>query len=353
MPLSALTVSSCGHPVWMSHRADIAKALYDTLPEDAKKQILLKKRVIGIKVLPDGVEVTCQDDSVERGSIVLGTDGVRSIVRQVMNGIEKGKQNNATEIEKNLPYISSHRVFFGDVPKLPGVEAGVNYEGLHDGVATQLLVGSNRMWFNLYEQLETPTSDHIRYTEGDQQEMVDKWGHLFVAPGYQLRDVYERRLKDTGMINLEEGLVDEWYSDRIALAGDAVRKLTNNAGWGYNSGVTDIVVLVNHLRRLLKSDQSPSSEALKAVFKQYQADRAESTRITYKVSADRVRAVVWPGWLQRIIATYILPYVSLGKLDWILQSRALHRDSPVLEWLAEKSLPSHRIKYKQYPQPEQ
>jgi 2-polyprenyl-6-methoxyphenol hydroxylase-like FAD-dependent oxidoreductase len=337
----------------MAHRADIAKALYDSLSEDAKNRILLQKRVTDIKVLTDGVEVICQDGHVERGSIVLGNDGVRSRVRQVMTRLEKGEKKigEEDEEEEKSPYTSSHRLFFGDVPKLPGVEAGVNYEGLHDKVATQLLVGNNRMWFNLYEQLDTPSSDRIRYTEKDQQEILDKWGHLFVAPGYQLRDIYEHRLKDTGMINLEEGLVDKWYSDRIVLAGDAVRKLTSNAGWGYNSGFIDVVVLVNHLRRLLKSDQSPTTEALNEVFEQYHADRAENTRTIYKVSADRVRAVVWPGWLQRTIALWIMPYVSLGKLDWILQTRALHRDSPVLEWLEERHLPIHRVKYKHYPRP--
>ncbi|KUL84905.1 hypothetical protein ZTR_07879 [Talaromyces verruculosus] len=346
-----LVQADCGHPILMGHRADIAKALYDSLPEDVRKRILLRKRVTDIKVLPHGVEVTCQDGHVEKGSIVLGADGVRSRVRQVMAKPEKGE--TMIEKEEKSPYIASHRNFFGDVPKLPGVETGVNYEGLSDKVSTQLLVGSKRMWFNLYEQLDKPSSDHIRYTEKDQQAILDKWGHLFVAPGYQLRDIYEHRLKDTGLINLEEGLVDKWYSDRIVLAGDAVRKLTPNAGWGYNSGFIDMVVLVNHLRRLLKSDPSPSAEALNGVFEQYQADRAENTQKTYKASAERVRAVVWPGWLQRTIALWIMPYVSLGQLDWVLQSRALQRDSPVLEWVEEKHLPVHRVKYKQYPQPDE
>lgn len=334
----------------MGHRADIAKALYDSLPEDARSRILLQKRVTDIKVLPDGVEVTCQDGHVERGSIVLGTDGVRSRVRELMTMLDKGE----TTIEKEKsPYIASHKNFFGDVPKLPGVEAGVNYEGLGDKVSTQLLVGSKRMWFNLYEQLDTPNSEHVRYTEKDQQELLDKWGHLFVAPGYRLRDIYEHRIKDSGLINLEEGLVDKWYSDRIVLAGDAIRKVTPNAGWGYNSGFIDIVVLVNHLRRLLKSDPSPTTEALNKVFKQYHADRADHTQKTYKASKERVRAVVWPGWLQRTTALWIMPYVSLGQIDWVLKSRALQRDSPVLDWVQEKHLPTHRIKYKQYPQPDE
>ena len=153
------------------------------------------------------------------------------------------------------------------------------------------------------------------------------------------------------MINLEEGLVDRWYSGRIVLVGDAVRKLTPNAGWGFNCGVVDLVVLVNHLRRLLKSDPNPSREDLEALFKRYQAERADDTKKTYKASAQRVRSVVWPGWVQRWLAWYILPYFDLGKLDWTMTGRPLMRDSPVLEWLEEKHLPSHRIKYKYYPSP--
>jgi hypothetical protein len=47
-----------------------------------------------------------------------------------------------------------------------------------------------------------------------------------------------------------------------------------------------------------------------------------------------------------------MPWINLGKIDWIFQTRALHQKSPVLEWLAEDNLPAHRIQYAQYPHAE-
>ncbi len=144
------------------------------------------------------------------------------------------------------------------------------------------------------------------------QNCFERWGHLFLAPGHQLRDVYKQRLEDTGMINLEEGLVNEWSSERIVLVGDAIRKLTPNAGWGYNSGVADMVVVQNHLLKLLRSGQPPSSEALTELFERYRSERMEDTRVILALSMRRTRAVAWPGWMEQTIARYIMPWINIG-----------------------------------------
>ncbi len=99
--------------------------------KSAKSRILLK-RVRGIDVFPDGVKVTCQDGTVESGSIVIGADGVRSKVREIANN-RASDERSVTEDGQNNPYTSTYRLFFGDVKKLPGLDPGTIYEGLPYG----------------------------------------------------------------------------------------------------------------------------------------------------------------------------------------------------------------------------
>lgn len=338
----------CGHAILISHRAEIAKALFENLPEQARSRVLLDKRVESIDVLPQGVKVTCQDGTSETGSIVIGADGVRSKVRQVMGRLRSGASGTTPE-EGKLPYTSSYRVFFGDLPVPPGLLPGSDYEGVRHGVSTQILVGSRRAWFNVYEKLETPTSEHVRYTSEDQAQVLKKWGHLWIAPGYRLHDIYHMKSNDTGLINLEEGVVDQWWWNRIVLVGDAVRKLTPNAGWGYNMGVADIVVLTNRLRRLLEADKSPETTAIGDLFHKYQLGRSKDTQKTHDLSMRRIRGFAFPSPKDGFVVKYILPWWNLGKLEWRLSLRPLHTGSPVLEWVAENALPKHSKPYKHYP----
>jgi hypothetical protein len=265
-----------------------------------------------------------------------------------MNNLRHGKSSSGKDVE-NSPYVTTYRNFFGDIPMIPGLTPCSNYEGVYDGLSTQILAGSKRSWFNVYEKLDTPTSDRIRYTKEDETKLLEKWGHLYMAPGYQLRDIYKLRTGHTGLINLEEGLVTEWSWDRIVLVGDAVRKLAPNAGWGYNMGVSDIVVLINGLRSLLETTKNPSTQALSEVFQEYQLLRRKDTLETHKISMDRIRAFAWLEWKAKFIVNYILPRVNISKIQWALQDQPLHSRAPVLYWLPETSLPTHKHAYKLYP----
>lgn len=60
----------------------MVKALYDNLPD--KTRILTNKCVKGIVETESGVVVEIQDGTSYEGDIVLGCDGVNSVVRDIM-----------------------------------------------------------------------------------------------------------------------------------------------------------------------------------------------------------------------------------------------------------------------------
>ncbi|KAI8625973.1 putative monooxygenase [Xylariaceae sp. FL1651] len=341
-----------GYGIGLTSRPQFVESLHSCLPESAKARIHVKKRMTEIEVLSDGVRVHCEDGTFEEGSIVIGADGVHSRTRQCMEALATGKQggtgNTSQDVES--PYLTTYRALVGNLPKMPDLKPSFNYQGIGYGVSPQVVTGKERGWWYVYEALEKPTRRRRRYTEQDKQEMMEKYADLHVAPGYRLRDVYAANVGDIGLINVEEGRVNRWtWGGRIVLVGDAVRKLDPHGGLGYNSGVADVVELVNGLRRLVqitgvsKEEEdltaAPTVDSLRSVFEKYEKTRKKDERAVHEVSRLIARSSAWLYWWHQCMATWLMPWAPVGRwmLDYVVApvvSRV-----PVLEWLDETDLP--------------
>ncbi|KAI1366544.1 hypothetical protein F5Y08DRAFT_128731 [Xylaria arbuscula] len=340
-----------GHGVRIVHRPHFVEVLYNSLPESARARIHVRKCVVRIDVTDDGVAVHCADGSVEYGSVVIGADGVHSRTRQVMQSLAAGAP---ADTDQPSPFTTTYRSLFANLPPLPDLETGTNYECCADGVSTQIIMGERQAWLGIYEKVETPTSKRLRWTEDDKQAILKNRGHLYVAPGYKLNDVVDRCTGPLGLINLEEGLLDNWSWKRIVLIGDAVRKLEPHAGLGYNTGVSDLVDLANRLRRLaLENKTSPVATAdLEAAFAAYKEERMADTPAIISMSERRARMCAWlttKDWLMARIVFPLLPLAtwSINNLLGPIICRA-----PVLDWLSEKHLPARAMPYEHHSKPD-
>ncbi|KAL7624930.1 hypothetical protein AAE478_004144 [Parahypoxylon ruwenzoriense] len=328
-----------GYGVRVTHRPLLIDTLYQRLPDHAKARIKLSKHVVNVIPADDEVSVECADGTVVSGSIVIGADGVHSRVRECMQAMADGRPPPDKTSQPKSPYVTTYRMLIANVPIPPGVGKNTNYEGLSERVSTQILTGDDRAWFGIYEALDKPTSERIKYTEEDKEKFIERWGHLYTAPGWKARDVYALRKGDAGIINLEEGLIDRWTHRRIVLVGDAVRKLEPHAGLGYNSGVVDVVVLANKLRRLLQAGPSPSEEDLEKIFEEYQKERLEDMPAIVSMSMRRARMTAWLTPWNKIMAKYIAPWINLGKYSLLYIYGPIVAREPILEWLEEKNYP--------------
>lgn len=117
------------------------EALYNSLPESAKARIHVRKRVVRIDVADDGVAVHCADGGVEHGSVVIGADGVHSRTRQVMQSLAAGLP---ADTEQPSPFTTTYRMLFSNLPPLPGLQTGTNYECAASGVSTQIIMGDKQ-----------------------------------------------------------------------------------------------------------------------------------------------------------------------------------------------------------------
>ncbi|KAK8066710.1 hypothetical protein PG997_013457 [Apiospora hydei] len=339
-----------GYAVKFTQRHQMIKFLFDSLPETVKARILLGKAVEKITTSEDGVTVVCEDGTSHEGSIVIGADGVHSKVRLLTRASRLSVEPEELPQVQKTPFTTTYRLYFADLPVLPGLTPNTKYDATHDGMCAQIVYGTDSGALGIYEKLEEPTCTPKRYyTDADKEEMLKRWGDLYIAPGRTVSDVDSFRLGEAGVINLEEGLIDDWYLKRTVLVGDAVRKLEPHAGLGYNCGVTDLVVLVNKLRRLLLEDKRPSRQSLEDLFRSYQADRAKDTQALSDTSMKAVRMLAWPDWRYRVIAKYIIPYLPVPRMMVKRVIGPLVVASPVLEWLKEGALPAAKVPWKHHP----
>ncbi|KAI0884044.1 FAD/NAD(P)-binding domain-containing protein [Annulohypoxylon maeteangense] len=339
-----------GHRLQITSRPRFIEALYNTLPEDAKSRIKVNKRVVNVNVFDDEVSVECSDGTIVKGSIVIGADGVHSRTRQCMQALAEGKPPPEKLQGAKSPFITTYRMLFGNIPIPLGLGKGRNHECSTERVSTQVVTGQNQAWFAIYEALDKPTSERVRYTDKDKEAVIQKWGHLYAAPGYRIRDIYSTHVGDVGLIHLEEGRVDKWSWKRIVLVSDAVRKLEPHAGLGYNSGLVDMVVLVNMLRNLLETEPSPTTKELEAVFANYQKDRLGDESAVHTISIRRARQTAWLTPFNKLMCKYIAPWINLAYIGVVYIWGPVVSRVPVLEWLEEKSLAKTlQIPYKYYP----
>ena len=85
-PLGDEAAGRYGAPMYNVHRADLIKILSDAIPQETKR---FGARVVEVSQDADAVEVKLQDGDSVRGDVLVGCDGIHSIVRQHLRGHEQ------------------------------------------------------------------------------------------------------------------------------------------------------------------------------------------------------------------------------------------------------------------------
>lgn len=299
-------------------RHDLTKVLYESLPSKTQSNIFADKKVEDVISREEGVEVTCTDGSSYRGSVVIGADGAHSLIRERMRTL--ALKANETEMNDEKPFLTTYRGFWLRMPtSQTGLQAGTTSETHGPDATTQLFSGPETTVMGLYEKLESPTRNRSRYTEEDQLALVERWGHLPLAPGGKLtlKEAFSRRTQ-AGLVNLEEGVVKHWSWDgRIVLAGDAAHKFTPSTGAGCNNGIVDVLVLANELYRITQETRtdgrpaSPDRAQLAEAFNNYQSLRLEAVTAACSGSGQATASATWQTAVHKFIDKHVLASHSM------------------------------------------
>ena len=235
--LARTSLEGLGAPTIALHRARLQSVLRGALPE---RRLRTAKEVTGCAQDERGVRVSFSDGSSAAGALLVGADGLRSVVRAAAVG--------ETPL-RYAGYTSWRGLAARDDLAPPHEACEILGRGLRFGVVP--IGGGQTYWFAVANAPEGGRDDgDVRAALGARfATFADPVGALIAAtpPEHILRtDIHDR------------APVASWSKGRIVLLGDAAHPTTPNLGQGGGMAIEDAVVLAHHLGHV------PSAEAVTA-----------------------------------------------------------------------------------------
>lgn len=269
-----------GYGTLMLRRAVVHRALLDQIPDEA---VVWGKKVTSVEELKDCVRVVFEDETKEIADLVIGADGVRSVVREhIFNSQHPAVYDGLASIGGFIPLSL--------LPKR--LLASLNSEGVTMTFGSHGFFGYSLLspptpsphsdpylqWWSIYE---TPTPPDRTLSASSVREQLLARHAAWISPhdapdarvyesiillGCQERDVSEialdKRQKDTTFFVLPRYVVPRiptWTtpsgSGRIILLGDAAHAMPPDSGQGVSCAVEDSVALGLLLRHFLFQNQ--------------------------------------------------------------------------------------------------
>jgi salicylate hydroxylase len=220
-----------GVPYYAVHRADLHRGLLQILPSGT---VHLGLRLVGIEERPDEVELRFDDGSRLPFDVVIGADGIHSVVREVLAGDE--------------PRFSGQSIYRGLVPaeRVPFLltEPKVTlWLGPNRHCVCYPVSGGRQVSFGATTPVDDPRPESWS-AQGSVDELRaayagwnDRVGQLLAAADavsqWALHD------RDT---------VDRWSTRRVTIIGDAAHPMLPFLAQGANQAIEDAMVLAVFLR---------------------------------------------------------------------------------------------------------
>ncbi|OAA73961.1 Monooxygenase, FAD-binding protein [Cordyceps fumosorosea ARSEF 2679] len=266
------------------HRQHLLNVLFNNLRDQSK--ILTNKRVGQIVETETGVDVITTDGDVYSGHIVIGADGVHSIVRKEMRRMAaKASPNHPLVTEEDdveIQYATLFGIAYIDKPFPPRLLAMAANQG-----RSYLTYGNaeGRIFWGLMERLPEPIkgSKAPRYTQAEMDALVEKRFDDEVVTGVTLGDLWKGSSETNGMLPLQNWVFDTWHFGRLVTVGDSAHKMVPITGQGCNMAIQDAAALVNALsRRLDQLGDRISKSELESAFRE--TETARQTHVEYSRS---------------------------------------------------------------------
>ncbi|KAE8365079.1 hypothetical protein BDV27DRAFT_171886 [Aspergillus caelatus] len=251
-----------GYPVIFLTRQQVLDVLWNRLPD--KSRVLAGKKVVKMEQSSTEATVQCLDGSTYTGDIVVGADGVHSIIHKEMCRHMEMTQQSDVLLSENKRMVTQYRGVFGISSSVTGIKEGEMHNVFVKG-ASILVIGckDHVFWIvgvkmeRTYYAPETPRFDQSQL-EDDLAFLMDK----HVCAGVQFKEVYQRCIRSSHL-PLEEGIFERWNCGRAACIGDSVHKMTPNLGQGGCCAIESAVTLANAIIEIVQSrekQQPPNIE---------------------------------------------------------------------------------------------
>jgi salicylate hydroxylase len=229
-----------GAPYYGVHRVALLQALGDRL---AGEGLNLGRRCVGVEEADAGVELRFADGRTATADVVVGADGVHSVVRPHVAGPVRGRFSGTVGYRGLVPIEA--------MPSLPDPTplqfwAGPGRHLLHyaiDGGRTVNFLAVVRVpeWTSETWMEECETGDAVDAFAGWHPAVTEMVGATEVGARWALHDLAPLK---------------RWHTDRVVLMGDAAHAMVPHQGQGANTTIEDAIVLA---QALATADDAPSA----------------------------------------------------------------------------------------------
>jgi 2-polyprenyl-6-methoxyphenol hydroxylase-like FAD-dependent oxidoreductase len=269
------------------HRADLQEAL-----RGAAGEIRLGVEVTSVDQTPDGVVARAADGSEERSDLLIGADGVWSLVR--------------ASIAPATPRYAGYTAWRGISPV--SIDAGRLSESWGAGERFGLVdIGSRTYWFAT-----------ANVTEGQADDPSQRKAQLvrrFTGWHPPIEAVLEAT-PDGAILRNDVYFLDplrRWNEGRLVLLGDAAHATTPGIGQGAAMAIEDAIVL---------AEQLAASDDLAASLARYELIRRPRTELVLKLSrrADSAAQLASPigRRLRNLVVRHTPPRLQARQLEPIV-----------------------------------
>ena len=212
-------------PVILFDRQKCVRHLYDNLPDQSK--IRTSARVERIEHTETGVKVFLTDGTFEEGDLVIGADGVHSLVRQLMwDYAAKNDPDAIPESDKKVLFSQYKGIFGvseqGGLPDLGPADVHIVF-----GQDTTKLLFTQpgiAYWALMYKDEYSQPPKPFKPDQQEQEEVAQRFKDLKLTENLTFEGLWKNKTR-TGLLNIEEGILDKWHAGRIVLVGDSAHKV--------------------------------------------------------------------------------------------------------------------------------
>lgn len=291
-----LDLSSGAGAYYFVHRADLVEMLADAA-RAAGVQIRLLQDITGLALEADRAHLTTAQGAHLTADLVIGADGLHSVVRGLLNG-------------RTVPDFTGQVAWRATVPAQGPVEPVAN---VHMGPGRHLV----------HYPLRGGTMINIVAVEERSAWVAEGWNHddqpqnlraAFADFGAEVPDLLDRVDKVNLWGLFRHPVAAHWYKGRAAILGDAAHPTLPFLAQGANMALEDAWVLAAALE---------THDELETAFAAYQAERRPRTMKIVEAATRNARNYHLGGPL-RIAAHAVLrvggavaPGGALKRFDWV------------------------------------
>src|SRR5262249_11520121 len=225
-----------GAPTIAAHRAELHQALLAALgslaPSGSDQSVQLGAQLERVDQDEQGVTASFADGRQARGSVLIGADGLRSVVRRQL-------------FDASAPRYAGFSAWRAVVPAPTGFAAPAGeYWGRGQEFGIIPLSVQRVYWFATHTQLETPQD--VSTTDSEQKQgLFTRFQRWFPAVPALIEATPDAAILRNDIYDRPPLAV--WTCGRVALLGDAAHPMTPNLGQGACQALEDAIALAASL----------------------------------------------------------------------------------------------------------